>query len=467
MINRFYKIINNKFPRFLKFVFFLRYLFLLFFISLSSFLLIPNLFDYKKKEDIIKTYLLKNYNLNVTKIEKIKFRSFPLPSLEIQELEINFPLNVDSFKTKKIIIYPKLKNIYNFENFQINKLILIQPEIITDIKNIHKLNKYILKINKKIHIKNLNLNIKNNKVSVINLNNIDFQNFGYKKNIIDGEVFGKKFKLTFQENFKKVDFKILNTGIFLTFNLKEKNESTNLMGSLKGKFLKSNLKLDFIYDQASLKIDNLFFRDKSLSLDSDGLVILKPFLEINLNSKLKNFDRDIFNKVNVNSVLKQKNILKRLNVNNKISYKSKKFSREIIDNFDIKTNLAYGRLNFSKNLSISGTDFECSGNINLLDDYPVLNFVCTLNSPDKRKLLKKLKIDEKIEKGFLNINVIGYLNILNQKVNFDFIEIDKVYKTPKEDLLYFKTTFERLLFDKNFTDIFNLKKIRNFISEIL
>ena len=192
------------------------------------------------------------------------------------------------------------------------------------------------------------MNIKNNKVSVINLNNIDFQNFGYKNNIIDGEVFGKKFKLTFQENFKKVDFKILNTGIFLTFNLKEKNESTNLMGSLKGKFLKSNLKLDFIYDQASLKIDNLFFRDKSLSLDSDGLVILKPFLEINLNSKLKNFDRDIFNKVNVNSVLKQKNILKRLNVNNKISYKSKKFSREIIDNFDIKTNLAYGRLNFSK-----------------------------------------------------------------------------------------------------------------------
>ena len=119
------------------------------------------------------------------------------------------------------------------------------------------------------------MNIKNNKVSVINLNNIDFQNFGYKKNIIDGEVFGKKFKLTFQENFKKVDFKILNTGIFLTFNLKEKNESTNLMGSLKGKFLKSNLKLDFIYDKASLKIDNLFFRDKSLSLDSDGLVILK------------------------------------------------------------------------------------------------------------------------------------------------------------------------------------------------
>ena len=55
------------------------------------------------------------------------------------------------------------------------------------------------------------------------------------------------------------------------------------MGSLKGKFLKSNLKLDFIYDQASLKIDNLFFRDKSLSLDSDGLVILKPFLEINPN----------------------------------------------------------------------------------------------------------------------------------------------------------------------------------------
>ena len=90
MINKIYKIINNKFSRFFKFIFFLRYLFLIFFVAITLFLSIPHFFDYKKKEELIKNYLYQNYNLEIKKIETIKFHPFLLPHLKIENLSSNF-----------------------------------------------------------------------------------------------------------------------------------------------------------------------------------------------------------------------------------------------------------------------------------------------------------------------------------------------------------------------------------------
>ena len=90
MINKIYKIINNKFSRFFKFVFFLRYLFLIFFVAITLFLTIPLFFDYKKKEQLIKDYLNQNYNLEIKKIESIKFHPFFLPHLKLENLSSNF-----------------------------------------------------------------------------------------------------------------------------------------------------------------------------------------------------------------------------------------------------------------------------------------------------------------------------------------------------------------------------------------
>ena len=106
--------------------------------------------------------------------------------------------------------------------------------------------------------------------------------------------------------------------------------------------------------KTSLKIDNLFFRDKNLSLNSDGLINLKPYFEIDLNSTIKDFS-EIFNKGYVNSFLQFKKLIKKLILKIFYSYKSEKFSREIIEDLHIKTNLLYGRLFFLKNFQFSGT----------------------------------------------------------------------------------------------------------------
>ena len=40
------------------------------------------------------------------------------------------------------------------------------------------------------------------------------------------------------------------------------------------------------------------------------------------------------------------------------------------------------------------------------------------------------------------------------------------YNASKEDLKFFKNTFENILFDKNFLEIFDLRKMKEFIIEI-
>ena len=120
MINKIYKVINNKFPRILKFVFSLRYLILIFSVSLLLFLNIPIFFDYKNKQEIIKSYLLKNYDIEIKEIKSIKFKPFPKPHLELKNLKLNLSTNF-VYDVNSLKIYPELFSIYNFNKFEVKK----------------------------------------------------------------------------------------------------------------------------------------------------------------------------------------------------------------------------------------------------------------------------------------------------------------------------------------------------------
>ena len=81
MFNKYKKTINNKYFRFFQSIFFLRYLLTIFLISIAVFLTIPIFFDYEKKAKVIKSYLLENYNYEVTNYEKIQYNIFPYPNV--------------------------------------------------------------------------------------------------------------------------------------------------------------------------------------------------------------------------------------------------------------------------------------------------------------------------------------------------------------------------------------------------
>jgi len=102
----------------------------------------------------------------------------------------------------------------------------------------------------------------------------------------------------------------------------------------------------------------------------------------------------------------------------------------------------------------------------LLEDYPILYFDCSITSKNKKKLLKVFSINYKNKDEVFKLIVKGNVNILNNKINFKNIKVNQDYEAAKEDLSYFKQSFENILFDEDFPSIFNLKKIKKFIFEI-
>ena len=126
---------------------------------------------------------------------------------------------------------------------------------------------------------------------------------------------------------------------------------------------------------------------------------------------------------------------------------------------------ADGRLNYSKKILISESIFKCEGDINLIDEFSLLTFNCSLISDNKKKLFKKFLKNKFEDQKFL-LNAKGNLSLTNKKINFKSISIDENYKASKEDIKYFKETFENIIFDESFFEMFNLKKIERFIVEI-
>ena len=84
---------------------------------------------------------------------------------------------------------------------------------------------------------------------------------------------------------------------------------------------------------------------------------------------------------------------------------------------------------------------------------------------NKSELLKIFSVKSQEKNSSFKLSVIGELNILNNKVSFKKVRTDN-YNASEEDLNYFKDKFETTLFDKSFLDIFEIKKIKDFIYEI-
>ena len=466
MINKFNKIIHNKFSRFLRFVFFLRYLFGLFIVATILFFIIPGFFNYEKKSEVFKRYLVKNYDLKISNFESVNYQLFPLPNLELSNLTINFDDSPVKLNVKKLKIYPKLLNIYNSENFQSNKIVFNKSDVSLRNSDIKFFIKKFLSQKKKLYFDDLNIKIYDEIKLLVSLENIEFANFGFNKNIIKGNIFNKEFQTKINKNLNNINFKINKSGIDIDIKLEEKTNKNLIKGTYKSKILNAKLKFNFSYDEKSLNIYNSFFRSKNLSFKNNSLISIEPFLDSNSNFEIENLNTKIFNKLQLEKLLEFKNILKQINTKNEVNFNSKKFSRSFIDKYNLKFDLAYGRLNYSKNFSISNNNFICKGNANLLEEYPLLFFDCSINLNSKKDFLKKFDINIKKNNKIFNLNVKGNISVFNNKINFKEISVNKNYKAPNEDLNYLKEKFENIVFDDNFIKIFNLKKIKEFILEI-
>ncbi len=465
MLNKFIKLIHNKYSKFFRFIFFLRYLIVIFFASSALFLIVPQFFDHDKKIEVIKDHLFQNYNLRIKNYNKIEFKPMPLPKFEIKDVFVELKSTKEKVNVKDLILYPNLLGIYNNENFRLKKIVLKNSNI-----NLHhgNLNFFIKQLfnPKKLSIDNLDLKILDQNQSIISLENIKFNNFGYNKNLIIGKIFDKKFKTKISNNFEDISIVLLNSGISADINFDKNQKLDFTSGTFKSKILNTNLRFNFNYNDDQIEIYNSFFRNKKLSFSNQSLITLKPFLDLDSKLNVDEFDPEIFEIFNFDKLSEYRNIIKKINSKNEINLRSKKFSQNLFNEMNLKINLAYGRVSFAKKILIDKDFFLCEGNVNLMEDYPLLFFDCSIIINDKKKFLKKLSIRSTEKNIMINLNVKGNLNILNKKINFTNIKSKNNYKASKEDLKYFKNSFENVFFEKSFLQIFNLNIIKDFILEI-
>jgi hypothetical protein len=466
MLNKFYKKNLNKYSRFFEFIFFLRHLLIIFFIATAVFVTIPIFFNYEKKAEVVKSYLFKNYNFKIINYEKIKYNIFPTPNLELTNVQLSLKSSIENLNIKKTIIYLNFFNIYNYEDFSSRKLILKDSNIKFQISNFKHLINQLFKKRKKLYFDNLNFKMIDDNVAIITLNEIKFTNFGYNKNLIRGKIFDKNFEIKVGDNHKNFNLKLLNTGIKASINLEEDQTKNIKVGIFKSKILNTNFKSNFEYDGKGIKIYNAFFRSKNISFKKKSEIVLSPFLDINSNFIIEEFNTAILNNIDLNKILKYKELLRKINSKSEINFKSKKFNRKFFEDLNLSIDLAFGRVHYFKQLSNKNNVFLCDGNINFLEEYPLLFFDCYIKLANKKEFLKKFSIKSNEKKEKFHLKVKGNLSVINKKVNFKSISIDDNYKASKEDLKYFKNTFENILFDKTFFEIFDLKKIKKFIVEI-
>ena len=466
MINKIYKTIHSKYLNFFKFIFFLRYVFVIFLIAISLFLLIPKLFDYEKKLEIIREYFIKNYELEVNNYTSTKFNVFPFPNLSIKNVDLKVRNKPIILKEKNLKIFLNFKNIYNYENFEAKKIIFSETEITLDIDRAKELLNYFSEFKNRLDVQDLNLDLKKEDKLLLKIKNINFSNYGYRKYKINGQIFDKKFKAHLTNN-KNLNFRILNTGIKANFKFNEKSSLDLISGSSKISLLKNYLKFDFDINNNRIEIVKSNFKNKNLSISFNSLINFNPFFVINSNIKINEINRQLINKINLDKILINKEIIKKLNSDNTLNYTAKKYRSNLIKNYSSKISLAYGRLSFQNKIFISGGEISCKGDSLLIDEYPRLNFFCLFDLKDKKKLFKQFSITKNINKDPRNLSIEGSLNLLNRKINFKNINIDDSYIANEVDMKYFKETFERILFDEGFFSIFRMDKIKKFLIEVI
>ena len=86
---------------------------------------------------------------------------------------------------------------------------------------------------------------------------------------------------------------------------------------------------------------------------------------------------------------------------------------------------------------------------------------------------KMFNLESKDEYGY-DIDLVrnylknGYRYIsFNGKINFKVIRTDKNYNASAADKEFIKNSFEKILFDDGFFNIFKFEKIKNFLNEII
>ena len=248
-------------------------------------LCLPVLFNYKSKVEIIEKNFSKNFKIYLNSTANISYKPFPKPHLLVEKASLNLIKNTqneDFINTSNLKIFIKLKDIYLrlFDNFVSTEV--SNSNLNIKLSDLNEIRKHLYKkINKSIIFNNCKIFIRNDKKEVILISPV--KHISYKINnksrnknlIIDGNVFGLKFKSNWKRNY---DFpKISN------HKIKISNPKLEINNNFKFRdFKKFILKSQIIYGRNELEYD-ISFNDDIINVSSPN----RENTNFNVDSKIQ------------------------------------------------------------------------------------------------------------------------------------------------------------------------------------
>ena len=315
--------------------------------SSLTILSLPVLFNYKSKVAIIEKNFYKDFQLYLNSLGNISYKPFPKPHLLVENATLNLSNsknkdNKDLLNVSNLKIFISLRDIFlrSFNNFI--SIEISNSNLEFDLSNLKEIRNHLYKsINNQIIFKNCKIFIKNKNEDVIIISPIKI--ISYKINnkvkvknlIIDGKIFGIKFKSEWKKNYENPEIVTHNIYLYRP-NISIKNifkfeNSNNFVGQTEIEYIQDKMKYDISLQNNIINITSPKIDETNFNINSN--INLNPFyLNGELAIKNKKVD-NIIDNILINLFLYDENFIGNFNGIFKIKFKDLK--NKIIKNGEI------------------------------------------------------------------------------------------------------------------------------------
>ena len=399
---------KNFIKKILNFIYYLRYLILIFIFSIILIYTTPKLFKHVNKINEI-NYILKNqHGFNIKNTNKIKYKVFPQPNLELKNSLVSIGDQFFNLKIKRLKIYTNLKGLY-----------------VTD----------------KIYFKKIN----------------------FLGNFLGYDISGSYVP---QKNKNLLNFKFKNLGIESKVVLNNVNKLSKPSGTMKFKILDDNLLINFNFDK-NLQFKESIYKNKNIYTNFKGQLNFEPFFYFKIFAVIKKINLENLKLKKLYHLIDDELSNKKLNGELVISYftkektlKTKKKTNKInmiFSNGDIISKNSIFQL---ANLNIKTNFYLKKYKLHKDLDYELL-----VESENIKKFYEiiKLKKDTNLKK--MKLSIKGRINLDAQKYYFDKIMFNEKIINEKK-LKKLKNYLEKNTIN-HFNNNFNEESIYSFLNGLI
>ena len=156
------------------------------------------------------------------------------------------------------------------------------------------------------------------------------------------------------------------------------------------------LKFNFELKNNILKITDSNFRNNKVSFSLNSLIEFAPFFSLDAKININELDPDFIENISLERIIEGKEFLKKFNGQVDLVYIDKNYFKRFFERYQSNFQLAFGRINITKNINFTGGKALCKANSVLVEEFPRLNFDCEINILNKKKLYKKLSVNKNL-----------------------------------------------------------------------